>query len=113
MTRVIVRFITGREKKMPSEYTMLQAAQSRLPILKTDSTPGYKKIAIDKPVCVIGARSRVHLPLPSQLVSKAHAMIIRDDDGVYLRDLASRNKTFVNERAVRETRLRDHDTVRF
>jgi pSer/pThr/pTyr-binding forkhead associated (FHA) protein len=98
---------------MPAEYTKLQAIQSRFPVLKTDSTPGMKKVAIDRPVCIIGARSRVHLPLPSQLISKAHAMIIHESDGIYLRDLGSRNKSFVNNRAVREVRLRDDDVVRF
>lgn len=98
---------------MPAEYTKLQAIQSRFPVLKTDSTPGMRKVAIDRPVCIIGARSRVHLPLPSQLVSKAHAMILHESDGIYLRDLGSRNKSFVNNRAVREVRLRDDDVVRF
>jgi pSer/pThr/pTyr-binding forkhead associated (FHA) protein len=98
---------------MPSEYKMIQAVQNRWPVLKTDGTPGFKKVALDRPVCIVGARSRVHLPLPSQLISKAHAVIIHESDGIYLRDLASRNKTFVNNRAVREVRLRDDDVVRF
>jgi pSer/pThr/pTyr-binding forkhead associated (FHA) protein len=98
---------------MPEEYTALHAAQNRWPVLKSDTTPGMRKVALDRPVCVIGARSRVHLPLPSQLVSKSHAIIVHESDGVYLRDLASRNRTFVNNRAVRETRLRDSDVIRF
>jgi pSer/pThr/pTyr-binding forkhead associated (FHA) protein len=55
---------------------------------------------------VIGDRSRVHLPLPSPLVSRAHALIVLDGDDVFARDLASRNKLFVNGAAVREIALR-------
>jgi pSer/pThr/pTyr-binding forkhead associated (FHA) protein len=40
------------------------------------------------------------------LVSRAHALIVLDGDDVYVRDLASRNKLFVNGTAVREMALR-------
>src|SRR5262249_18333158 len=70
-------------------------------------------VVIDRPVCVIGARRLVHLPLSAASVSKAQALIVCEAAGVYLRDLASRNQTFVNDQAVREARLETGDVVRF
>lgn len=97
---------------------MLRMSQStgapplKWPILKPDN-PGRDAPAVrlNRLSCVIGDRSRVHLPLPSPLVSRAHALIIVDSDEVYVRDLASRNKLFVNGSAVREVALRSADLL--
>jgi len=69
-------------------------------------------IALSKPVCVAGARSRVNLPLDSPLVSRAHALFVTGADGVYVRDLASLNHVFLNETPVREAELREGDVIR-
>src|ERR1700722_15508140 len=98
---------------MPDEYTPSQALEKRWPILVSTNTPGLKKVAMDRPVCVVGARARVHLPLPSQIISKSHALIIQGPGGVWLRDLGSKNHTFVNNKAVRETLLLNGDMIRF
>ena len=71
-----------------------------------------RPVALSKPVCVAGARSKVNLPLPSPLVSRAHALFVADDHGVYVRDLASRNHVYLNETPVRESVLADGDVVR-
>jgi pSer/pThr/pTyr-binding forkhead associated (FHA) protein len=71
------------------------------------------QVALDRPVCVVGARSRVSLPLNSPHVSKAHAIIVHEAGGVYVRDLVSLNKTFVNKRPVRESWLSDRDIIQF
>jgi pSer/pThr/pTyr-binding forkhead associated (FHA) protein len=98
---------------MPVEYSLTQATEKRFPIFVTNDTPGITKVAMDRAVCVVGARAKVHLPLPSQLVSKAHAIMIGGPGGVWLRDLGSKNHTFVNNKAVREVRLLNGDWVRF
>jgi pSer/pThr/pTyr-binding forkhead associated (FHA) protein len=69
-------------------------------------------ICLNKHVCVIGSQPPVHLPLTSSMVSRAHALIINDVDGVYVRDLASRNRLYLNGRQVRESRLGNADTLR-
>lgn len=88
------------------------APSLKWPILKPDN-PGRDAPAVrlNRLSCVIGDRSRVHLPLPSPLVSRAHALIIVDSDEVYVRDLASRNKLFVNGSPVREVALRSADLL--
>lgn len=69
-------------------------------------------IALNRPVCVVGDRSRVHLFLPSPLVSRSHALLIEDADGLYVRDLASSNGVLVNDTRVRETLVHDGDRLK-
>jgi pSer/pThr/pTyr-binding forkhead associated (FHA) protein len=68
-------------------------------------------VALNKAVCVAGDRARVNLPLPSEVVSRAHALFLSDEQGIYVRDLASKNHLFVNEKAVREAALHDGDHI--
>lgn len=80
-----------------------------LPAEEGNQTPG---VALDRAICLVGARARVHLPLPSPQVSKSHALIVNDQDRVYIRDLASKNHTFVNDRPIKETALDQSDEIR-
>ncbi len=57
-------------------------------------------------------RSEIHLDLPH--ISIDHAEIYRREGGLWLRDLASRNGTFLNgERVVGERRLAQGDIIHF
>jgi pSer/pThr/pTyr-binding forkhead associated (FHA) protein len=95
-------------------YTESYAESMNWPIFAAvKPTANLTQVAIDRPVCVVGARARVSLPLGSPFTSKTHALIVHEASGVYLRDLGSLNKTFVNKRAVRETWLLDRDLVQF
>ena len=82
------------------------------PVLEPIEGERERSIALSKPVCVAGDRSRVNLTLPSVEVSRAHALFVADEDGVYVRDLASRNHTYVNAEPIRETRLDNGDVIR-
>jgi pSer/pThr/pTyr-binding forkhead associated (FHA) protein len=82
-------------------------------LIPENSRPGLSAVVLNRATCVVGARSRVHLPLASDQVSKAHALIVNDRNCVYIRDLASRNHTFVNDTAIRETPLEDADVIKF
>jgi pSer/pThr/pTyr-binding forkhead associated (FHA) protein len=90
-----------------------QSKRRRWPILKPLAPEkGGPRISVDRPVCVVGARSRVHLPLDSELVSRCHALIVNDADETYVRDLASLNRVFLNGHSVREARLKRTDVLR-
>ncbi|HEX5242588.1 MAG TPA: FHA domain-containing protein [Tepidisphaeraceae bacterium] len=80
-----------------------------LPAEEGNQTQG---VALDRAICLVGARARVHLPLPSPQVSKSHALIVNDQDRVYIRDLASKNHTFVNDRPIKEAALDQSDEIR-
>jgi pSer/pThr/pTyr-binding forkhead associated (FHA) protein len=103
---------------MPARYSLSEAEYHRWPILapiKTSGPPAEPvlSIALDRPVCVVGARVLVHLPLTSRQVSKSQALIVIDINGVYLRDLSSKNQTLVNGQGVCEAWLEKGDTVQF
>lgn len=98
---------------------MLKTLSSRkwaaqfFPVIKIAGDAAVRApVALNKAVCLIGRRLGVHLPLDSTKVSKVHALIVRHRDGVYIRDLASRNHTYVNDEAVTEAELANGDVVR-
>ena len=45
------------------------------------------------------------------LVSRRHVVITADEEGLLLRDLGSRNGTFVNGRRVEQTHLHEGDRI--
>ena len=99
---------------MRTRYSLSDAELNRWPVFApVDGAAPAEPVALDRAVCVVGARVLVHLPLESHQVSKAHALIVQNVDGVYLRDLSSKNKTFVNGEPVCEARLETGYTVQF
>lgn len=98
---------------MRARLSAMEAEMMRMPVLiPADPRPGMSAVVLNRATCVVGARARVHLPLAADEVSKAHALIVNDRDGVYIRDLASRNHTFVNDSPVREMVLENSDGLR-
>ncbi len=61
----------------------------------------------------IGRRLGLDLVLPADSVSKAHAELYGRGSGLRLRDLGSRNGTFVNRAAVEDVPLAEGDVVHF
>jgi pSer/pThr/pTyr-binding forkhead associated (FHA) protein len=87
--------------------------QQQVPIFKIAADQGtHPPVGLDRPVCVVGRHDYANLPLPAKAVSKLHALIVREQRRVYLRDLASTNGVDVNGEAVRETELSDADVIR-
>jgi pSer/pThr/pTyr-binding forkhead associated (FHA) protein len=87
--------------------------QKQVPIFKIAADQGtHPPVGLDRPVCVVGRHDYANLPLPAKAVSKIHALIVREQRRVYVRDLASTNGVEVNGKAIRETALSDADTVR-
>lgn len=82
------------------------------PVLKPlGPSADFPAIRVNRPSCLVGDRSRCHLLLRSPLVSRSHALVIVDGHEVYVRDLASRNRLFVNGWVVREAALRTADLL--
>jgi EAL domain-containing protein (putative c-di-GMP-specific phosphodiesterase class I) len=61
----------------------------------------------------IGRLPGLDLVLPSQLVSKAHAEIYGEGDGLRLRDLRSTNGTFVNRSRIEDAAIGEGDILHF
>ena len=69
-------------------------------------------ILINRPVVLAGSDEHCHLRLISSSVSRHHALIIREEDRLYVYDLGSRTKVLVNGQERREAELADGDEVR-
>src|SRR5215216_6188231 len=81
-------------------------------LLPMGALAGKPPIPIARPATLVGSRQTANLRLHSSQVSKAHALILSSDSKVYIRDLNSRTKLFVNGREVREADLREGDQVK-
>jgi predicted component of type VI protein secretion system len=61
-----------------------------------------KEFGIPIPKCLIGRNQDCHLRVNSEAVSRRHCVLYVREGRLYVRDLKSRNRTFVNRRQVRE-----------
>jgi hypothetical protein len=68
---------------------------------------------IDQDQVTVGRGTDCEIVLPERQVSRRHAQIERDDSGYLLRDLGSKNRTYVNGQEVgdRPYRLKDGDEI--
>jgi pSer/pThr/pTyr-binding forkhead associated (FHA) protein/Mg-chelatase subunit ChlD len=88
----------------------------RIPTAFIEDVDGQRgdPIKIAKAVFTIGRGTKNDLSIAKESVSVFHATIEyrQADDGFYLRDQRSSAKTFLNNREIREERLRSGDTIR-
>jgi hypothetical protein len=68
---------------------------------------------VDQDVLIVGRGSDCDVVLPERQVSRYHAQVEKDKDGYLLRDLGSKNGTYVNGQEVRDKpyRLKDGDEI--
>ncbi|HXK10127.1 MAG TPA: EAL domain-containing protein [Vicinamibacteria bacterium] len=80
-------------------------------------TPGedgsLRRVRIDAVPFRIGRRQGLEMTLPSESVSKLHAEIYAVGSALRLRDLGSRNGTFLNRVLVEDVALREGDILHF
>jgi GAF domain-containing protein len=79
--------------------------------VKTGQNAGLTYEVGDAPL-LLGRDDRAEIQILDQGVSRRHAEIFRMGEMYFIRDLDSRNGTFVNEDRVKEELLRDGDEVR-
>src|SRR5688500_19584542 len=97
---------------MSVTFTSKHGAAGFFPVLKVAGDAAMRApVALTKAVCIVGRHLGVHLPLANKKVSKLHALIVKERDRVYIRDLASRNHLLVNGQPVREADLGTGDVV--
>src|SRR5712675_2401406 len=71
-----------------------------------------RRVALDKPVTTIGRSSFNDIVLADKSLSRRHARILRDGDGLSVEDLESRNGTYFNgERLTGARALSEGDRV--
>ncbi len=109
-----------RRKPMPHSSTQLDGARPpRLPKsapkvrLSIVAGPGAGgSLDLTRCVSIIGSRSGCKLQLKSPEVSAVHCAIVNTGEEVFVRDLASRNGTYLNDLPAILERLEDGDTLR-
>jgi len=80
-------------------------------ILREEGAPLHQW-AIEKPETLLGRSEECDIVFSSRAVSRRHAQIVQTDAGFVLRDLGSKNGTFVNGQEVQEDYLlRDGDEI--
>jgi pSer/pThr/pTyr-binding forkhead associated (FHA) protein len=65
----------------------------------------------DLPEFIIGRDPDADVPIDEHVISRAHAKIIKRWGGIAIRDLESKNGTFVNNRKIVEEYLHDGDRI--
>lgn len=70
-----------------------------------------KNFPLPSTVTVVGRRQDCDLCVPLMVISRRHCELNQDQDQLKLRDLGSRNGTFVNGRRVEETQLNPGDEI--
>lgn len=73
---------------------------------------GKPPIPLTRPIIVIGSRETSRIHLISRTVSKSHALLVVTRHTVFIRDLCSREGTFVNGERVGERDLSDGDILK-
>lgn len=74
---------------------------------------GVKVIPLDGPRLTIGRGPENQLSIPSTVISRSHAELIRIGDDFVLRDVGSTNGSYINGQRITEQILQDGDTIRF
>jgi pSer/pThr/pTyr-binding forkhead associated (FHA) protein len=95
----------------PSRTTSQRAAESRPALVAAGRFDAQSPFYLDRPVTLIGSRHRAHIRLESSEVSRSHAVVVHTEGRVYLRDLGSRTRVYVNGHETWESELADGDYV--
>jgi len=72
-----------------------------------------RRVAVHPVPFRVGRKVGLELTLPSDAVSKEHAEIYQDGEGLRVRDLRSKNGTFVNRDRVDDSPIREGDIIHF
>jgi diguanylate cyclase (GGDEF)-like protein len=71
-----------------------------------------KKYNLDKSSVIVGRSSKCDISIDQESISRNHAKLINNGKTIALRDLGSTNGTYVNDKLVDETTLRDGDLIK-
>jgi hypothetical protein len=93
---------------------MENPSQQAFLIFEKGALKGHRVPISDQSVIIGrgGRNANCDIELPERQVSRQHAEIFADQGGYYIRDLNSKNGTYLNEQPVREpVRLQDNDII--
>jgi pSer/pThr/pTyr-binding forkhead associated (FHA) protein len=89
----------------------IQAAVSRVVLVCVEGPLAGQEFEVPPAGLVVGREG--HVRVPDEFLSRKHFEVLRDEDGtVRVRDLGSRNGTFLNTLPARNTKVRGGDEIR-
>ena len=97
-----------------TEKSRLQAVEPRSAYAYLVVTQGEgvgRQVEMKETPLVVGRSSDCEMRLLNRAVSRLHCRLWKDATGYWLRDLNSTNKTYLNDRSVIESRLKDGDLI--
>jgi pSer/pThr/pTyr-binding forkhead associated (FHA) protein len=100
-------------EKVYSVKEVVMATRQDMPMLIVyEGDMAGQRWLIDQDKMVIGRGTDCDITIPKRQISRHHAQIERDDQGYLLRDLGSKNGTFVNgDRLSDKHRLHSGDRI--
>jgi pSer/pThr/pTyr-binding forkhead associated (FHA) protein len=97
-----------REDSMPEPASPTLEFPTLTPVGRQAGAP---TVLLTQPYTIAGSSSRAMLRLEAKTVSRFHCIIIRSGRDVFIRDLASRNGTYVNKNKITERTLHGGDLI--
>lgn len=98
-------------QKLRSARTTQVNAPSRVVLICVEGTLAGQEFEIPQTGLVVGREG--HVRVPDEFLSRRHFEVLRDDEGsIRVRDLGSRNGTFLNTLPARNTRVHAGDEIR-
>lgn len=99
--------LPGQEHAVPPQ----PAATARAVLICTEGTLQGQEFEIPPTGLIVGREG--HVRLPDEFLSRRHFELVRDEDGsIRVRDLGSRNGTFLNTVPARNTKVEAGDEIR-
>lgn len=99
--KLLKKVLSAMDKEvLPSLEVVTGVAEGKKFILEEDFDEG-----------VIGRDPGVDFPIEEYVISRRHAQIEKRDDGFYIRDIGSKNGTYLNNKPIQEARLQDGDRI--
>lgn len=102
-------------------YDSPTTEKSRLPTVEPIRALAYlvvtqgegvgRQVEMKETPLVVGRSSDCEMRLLNRAVSRLHCRLWKDASGYWLRDLNSTNKTYLNDRSVIESRVKDGDLI--
>jgi pSer/pThr/pTyr-binding forkhead associated (FHA) protein len=98
-------------EKVRLSRTTQPAAASRIVLICVEGTLAGQEFEVPPGGLVVGREG--HVRVPDEFLSRRHFEVVREDDGtVRVRDLGSRNGTFLNTLPARNTKVHVGDEIR-
>ncbi len=99
--KLLKKVLAAMDKEvLPSLEVVTGVAEGKKFILEEDFEEG-----------TIGRDPGVDFSIEEYVISRRHAQLERRDDGYYIRDIGSKNGTYLNSKPVSEARLQDGDRI--